>query len=148
MSHYAEERYDVYDETFPRARKAHECDACELPIRPGDKYARVSTVFDGSAETVKRCLRCQGIHEHLRKLGSDHDMWPAEKLDCGEDYEDHWDGPPPPEIAELAFIDADEAQRRFAGCERELMHYDTSSQRVVTTGICAQPRGHKGKCKP
>jgi len=93
---------DVYDERFPRARKEHECEACGETIRAGDQYARVAIVFDRSAETVKRCMRCQRLHEHLR-VTCDDDTWPAERLDCGDLYEDVHTGPPPEEIAALAF---------------------------------------------
>ncbi len=102
MSHCVDESYDVYAESRTTARKSHECDACDGPIAPGDIYYRIRWVFEGSADGVKRCIRCQFIHEHLRGLG-DGDMWPAEKLDCGEEYEQHWGRKPPPAIAELAF---------------------------------------------
>ena len=62
MSHSCDDTYDVYDETFPRARKEHTCHACKATIRVGDKYARIAIVWDGEAETVKRCVRCQA-HE-------------------------------------------------------------------------------------
>lgn len=103
MSHYADEQYDVYHEVRVFARKPHECDAvmCTDPIRVGDPYWRISTVYDGRAETIKRCVRCQAIHEHLRTLGDD--TWPDERLDCGEWYRDHWGEDPPPEIQALAF---------------------------------------------
>ncbi len=112
MSHSFDEQYSVYDENFPKARKPHTCEACKEPIAVGHRYANVKIVFEGSAETVKRCLRCQEIHEHLRKLG-DGEMWPDEKLDCGEEYRDHWRKDPPPEIAALAFELPEETQRRI-----------------------------------
>lgn len=110
MSYQADEKYAVYSERFPRARKPHVCDACRETIRIGDRYARVGTVFDNRAETIVRCLRCQTIHEHLRTLG-DGDSWPDERLDCGEEYESHWEQPPPAEIAALAFVTPDDMQR-------------------------------------
>lgn len=109
MSHAFDERYDVYAELFPRARKAHTCSACKETICVGHRYARVCIIFDGSTETVKRCIRCQRIHEHLRSIAPG-EMWPDERLDCGEEYEEHWGGPPPEEVARLAFLTADEAQ--------------------------------------
>ena len=63
----------------------------------------MTLVFDRSAETVKRCLRCQAIHKHLRTVDRWGDTWPAERLDCGESYESEW-GPVPDEIAKLAFL--------------------------------------------
>lgn len=102
MSHSCDERYAVYRETQRRAIKEHRCDACDEPIARGHKYCVVTWVFDGSAGGVKRCLRCQAIHEHLRGLG-EYDMWPDEELNCGEEYKDHWGVEPPEGIAELAF---------------------------------------------
>lgn len=112
MSHSVDECYDVYDEHFPRARKAHVCSACEGPIRPGDIYARVGIVFQGEAESLKRCLGCQRIHEHLRRLAVG-EMWPDERLNCGEEYEDHWGEKPPEDIARIAFMTPDEMQREL-----------------------------------
>lgn len=109
MSESCDEYYTVYWERRRRARKQHKCCACDEPIAPGHVYMYISYVFDHEAGTYKRCLRCQTIHEHLRTLGGG-DMWPAERLDCGEDYEPHWDRPPPAEIAALAFLTADEIQ--------------------------------------
>lgn len=109
MSHSIEETYDVYDERHRQARKPHKCDACDETIHVGHLYCSVSTVFDGTAETIKRCLRCQAIHEHLRTLDPGV-MWPAERLDCGEEYLQHWRVDPPPEIVALAFKTAGELQ--------------------------------------
>lgn len=102
MSHSVEETYAVYDERSPVARKEHRCDACDERIAPGQQYARIGIVFQGEAESVKRCLRCQAIHEYLRDKDPG-ETWPAERLDCGEKYEDHWGEDPPERIAALAF---------------------------------------------
>ena len=102
MSHDIDELYQVYDEKQRRAQKQHTCCACSEPIESGHVYWSIGVVFDGSAERYKRCLRCQEIHKHLRHLGDN--TWPAERLDCGEEYEEHWGEQPPPEIAVLAFM--------------------------------------------
>lgn len=57
---------------------------------------------DGDSVTLRRCSRCQTIHEHLRQLCESQERWPDEQLNCGEDYEEEW-GKLPPEIAALAF---------------------------------------------
>jgi predicted RNA-binding Zn-ribbon protein involved in translation (DUF1610 family) len=101
MSHYYDEQYSIYDETTRLARKEHVCSACQEPIRVGDKYVRVFILHDGGKEHLKRCARCQKIHAHLR--GLDDDMWPDERLNCGEEYENHWGEKPPDDIAALAF---------------------------------------------
>lgn len=113
MSYYAEETYTVYNESFIKARKVHSCDACAENIQPGHVYARIFILFDGSARSVKRCLKCQRMHEHLRTLGAHEDMWPKETLNCGLDYEEEWGKPPPEDIAQLAFLSQEEAQREL-----------------------------------
>ncbi len=102
MSHHCEETYDAYVETLRCAAKDHVCDACDEAIPKGARYFTISVVFEGIAESIKRCARCQTIHVHLRGLG-DGGMWPDERLDCGEEYRAHWGVEPPPEIAALAF---------------------------------------------
>jgi hypothetical protein len=101
MSHEIDGYYAVYDETPRRAAKEHRCSACRETIAKGETYTVVNIVQEGTAETVKRCSRCQAIHEHLRVLSPD--MWPAERLDCGEEYREHWGKEPPEHIAALAF---------------------------------------------
>lgn len=103
MSYVADETYDVYQELKPKARKAHKCDACKETIPAGARYTRVSIIFDGAASSVKRCYRCQCIHEHLRSMGRKFDAWPDEKLNCGLKYEDEW-GPMSEYAQMLAFL--------------------------------------------
>lgn len=113
MCHQADEYYSVYDERRRRARKPRPCHACKETIRRGDFYYRVGIVFEREASTVIRCLRCQAIHVHLRRMSKkyhDGETWPDEKLNCGESYRDVWGGEPPAEIAALALLTADEAQ--------------------------------------
>ncbi len=102
MSHSCDETYDVYDERQRRAAKTHECEACHLPIRKGDQYTSVRIVWEGTAETVKRCARCQTIHEHLRLMAPG-EMWPDEHLNCGTLYRDEWEREPPAWLEALAF---------------------------------------------
>lgn len=113
MSHGVDndECYDVYDETCRRARKEHVCDACCEPIRRGDLYHVVTGVWDHSARSWKRCVRCQEIHVHLRTLAPG-ETWPDERLGCGTEYRAEWGRDPPPEIVALAFMSADEMQAR------------------------------------
>ena len=108
MSYSYSDTYDVYQEDIRKARKEHECSACELPIRPGDYYCAVFVVFDGKSKQFKRCGACQTTHKHLRELCEPNEMWPKEDLSCGLDYEEEWDSEPPDDIAALAFMSADE----------------------------------------
>lgn len=109
MSGYCDETYAVYNERLTKARKVHRCGACHEPIEPGHYYYRIRGVHSDGVDGYKRCLRCQALHVHLRGLG-EHDEWPDERLDCGLDYEDHWNTPPPPHVAALAFASPDEMQ--------------------------------------
>lgn len=109
MSHGVEREYDVYVERTRKAIKVHRCDACREIIRRGDRYTSIAIVDEGVPERIKRCARCQKIHEHLRDLGYG-ETWPDERLDCGEEYASHWGEEPPEAIQALAFATADEAQ--------------------------------------
>lgn len=116
MSGYYEERYTLYEEKEHTARQAHKCSACDELIPPGARYCSVFTLFDGSVDTLKRCSRCQAIHDHLKDLcaSSTEDIWPAERLDCDEDYEETW-GDMPLEAQELAFLLPGEQPGRLIG---------------------------------
>ncbi len=104
MSHSIDDPYLVYRETRRRARKAHVCTACDEAIAPGLTYWAVAALYrDHTVEAVKRCERCQAMHVHLRGLGSPL-VWPAEALDCGENYVFEWGMEPPDHIAALAFV--------------------------------------------
>lgn len=110
MSHSVSDCYDFYDETIRRARREHQCSACAEPIPVGAYYCDLRLMWEGAIKRYKRCGRCQALHTHLRDKGSFHDMWPNERLDCGQDYVDEW-GPLPEEIAELAFVEHEEIGR-------------------------------------
>ncbi|HEY6056193.1 MAG TPA: hypothetical protein VIU86_19845 [Gaiellaceae bacterium] len=122
MSHSCDETYDVYDERQRRAIKAHECEACGLPIRKGDQYTSVRVVFNGSAETIKRCVRCQTIHEHLREMAPG-EMWPDEHLNCGTLYRDEWEREPPAWLEALAFWQPGDPLPALNRCTAPLPRY-------------------------
>lgn len=116
----ADETYAVYDERNVKARKAHRCAACGEPIKPGQRYYRIGMVYDRIAESLKRCQRCQRIHEHLRSVSDRGNReWPDERLRCGHEYEELHGEPPPDEIAALAFVLPDEMQALGAGSAQE-----------------------------
>lgn len=110
MSYEADGSYSRYAKTRRKARKEHLCDACDNVIKPGHYYMRIYTVFDGCSDTIIRCGSCETTHVHLTELcrESDDDMWPSERLDCGESYKGHWEREPPPEIAALPFLIGDD----------------------------------------
>lgn len=112
MSHDVDPEYvyAVYDERFPRAAKDYPCVACKEVIRKGDRYAKVFAVWCDGKDHLRRCLRCQEMHTQLRKTLMESEQWPDERLNCGETYEQHFERPPPEELARLAFLTRDEAQ--------------------------------------
>lgn len=86
---------------WSRARKLHECCACEETIRVGDTY-HVTTLlhdngcrYDRYVETAKHCARCYTMIEMLWQRGAKVIDF---KLNCGELWES-----PPEETASLAF---------------------------------------------
>jgi predicted RNA-binding Zn-ribbon protein involved in translation (DUF1610 family) len=96
----------VYRETPRTARVAHKCSACREAIAPGHRYTSIAIVFDGEVEALKRCARCQALHEHLRakvRADGERDEWPDERLNCGHTYLDRWECEPPEDVARLAF---------------------------------------------
>ena len=117
MSHSCDEYYTVYIKKARKARKSHVCDACERTIKPKSYYMDIRTVFDGRAETIKRCGSCEVTHRHLIKLCqelADGELWPDEKLGCGLDYKEEWGDAPPLEIARLPMLSDVEAGQLLA----------------------------------
>lgn len=103
--------YTTIDPREPRARKQHTCCACDETIEPGQRYrytACISDHPDTKLEHYKHCLRCARILDAVRKERPDAAI--AWRLDCGEDWLDTI-GELPDNIAALAFMTADEAQK-------------------------------------
>lgn len=113
MSMSVDGNSDVYVEHQVKARKAHECDCCDLGVRAGDLYWRIRKIYEGNVESYKRCLRCQTIHVFLRGVVNLGDEWPDERLACGHEFTELHGEPPPPDIARLAFLTPDEVQEQL-----------------------------------
>jgi hypothetical protein len=110
MSEYGEgDCCSVWQDRWLTARKPHRCHACRMTIEPGHRYHNTFSVYDGNADTTKRCARCQAIYEHLSKrMRAEPDPWENDEycnptLSCGHEYRERWNEDPPPEIAALAF---------------------------------------------
>ena len=58
----------VWDVTEPKARKEHRCCECLGIIRPGERYKRVGSLFEGSWSTYKRCTDCQHVMCEISKV--------------------------------------------------------------------------------
>jgi hypothetical protein len=107
VSQYGDGDYcSVWEDRWVTARKEHVCFACAEAIVKGQRYHVTFSVYDGRADTTKRCARCQAIFEHLsgrmKEHGDEEEFCDAE-LKCGHEYEERWNEPPPEHIAALAF---------------------------------------------
>lgn len=91
-----------------KARKAHRCCVCTETIRVGDRYHYLAGRFEGDWMTWKHCARCWMMFEALCRY-TDEVLF---ELNCGEEWESLTGEPPPDDVAELAFLSANDAQKR------------------------------------
>ena len=56
-------------ETSPIARTTHKCCECGDTINPGERYQRVSGVWEGEFDTFKTCFVCVKIREDFFPCG-------------------------------------------------------------------------------
>lgn len=52
-------------ETFPKARKVHQCDECRNEIEKGENYWRVAGIWEGEFSHYKICGGCQTLRALL-----------------------------------------------------------------------------------
>lgn len=71
MSDYEEPSCITY--STPRARVSHWCCECHHDIKPGDRYQRITGVWDGRGDTFKTCLNCVALRELLDGSVGPHD---------------------------------------------------------------------------
>ena len=95
-----------------KARKEHRCYSCRRAILPGHRYHRSAQVYDGKVDGFAHCPRCWAIVEALFKAGAETVQW---DLACGTPWPETFGADPPDDVAALAFITADEAQKTLAG---------------------------------
>lgn len=96
---------DIWDGTWPRARKSHSCQACAETIEPGHLYHRLASLYEGQWDHWKHCRRCWAIFEAIVDKFRDDGAGPVAVdlgLDCGESWKDVF-GDVPPEVEALAF---------------------------------------------
>lgn len=105
MCDYDDEGSDVWNEKRRKARREHRCYACQETIRVGDIYQHTTSLYEGSWDTWRHCLRCVAMLDALAARDLHGTMAIALGLDCGEVWDD-----PPPEVAALAFLTKAEIQ--------------------------------------
>lgn len=54
-------------ETNPTARKCHKCCECGGLISKGEKYQRITGLWEGKFETYKTCRECAGLRDEYNK---------------------------------------------------------------------------------
>lgn len=102
------ELVSAYRSYWRKARKEHKCIACCETILKGNFYRYSSGVFDGTGFSEKHCARCWAIIEAIRAQG----VYVIDPLlDCGQIWDDVFEEPPPDNVAALAFMTVEEAQR-------------------------------------
>lgn len=63
------ERPDIWSERTHVARKSYQCAECRQQIEPGDTYVRIFSVYDGTAETIINCERCNDLMAAFADVG-------------------------------------------------------------------------------
>ncbi len=112
MCDVADGRWDVFDCRRVKARKQHECEACDDGIQRGHVYFKTFALIDGGVSTWKHCARCHVLYEKLCELHNQSDpIYVDERLNCGTSWREAFGEDPPDEIAALAFILTDDAQK-------------------------------------
>ena len=62
---------DVWNITWPVARKEHICCECKDTISKGQKYQRIFSVYEGTVDVFKTCEFCASEFDRLRKKHPD-----------------------------------------------------------------------------
>lgn len=72
---------EVWNETTPRARKAHKCDAaCGRPIAVGTVYVRIGSLFDGSWMTQRLHRECRDFLKYVQLDACSAEAWGVESV--------------------------------------------------------------------
>lgn len=71
--------WQLYSNSWPVAKKQHKCCECGSDIDPGEKYRRISGLWEGEFLTYKQCEICADIFDETNnELGS----WYSLGLGC------------------------------------------------------------------
>lgn len=62
---------EVWQESFPKARKPHKCCECGGVILKGHKYRNIFSVYEGDATTSKVCMPCEAVRDIIRQHEND-----------------------------------------------------------------------------
>ena len=89
------ESCDIYNERKVKARREHRCAECREPIKTGQKYIYLKSLYDGVWTTTKRCIPCQSIAvDYCCSIAEGGEVWACCReylgvdLRTGETWED------------------------------------------------------------
>jgi len=60
---YGDCETEFFEQTWPKARKLHQCSECDRPIAPGTTYQRCVGKSDGEFWTFNTCTICAEIRK-------------------------------------------------------------------------------------
>jgi hypothetical protein len=60
---YDYEPAKIYREEYPKAKKEYKCCECGENIKPGQKYQKVTGLWDDIWSTYKTCMPCVNIRD-------------------------------------------------------------------------------------
>ena len=85
---YSDDFCPVWVVTWRTARKDHKCCECLEPIRPGQKYERIFSVYDGAVNAYKTCEFCAKEYKAILTRNPDlHWMKGNQDLACAVVWE-------------------------------------------------------------
>lgn len=64
------EEPSLFTESYPRARRPHQCCECLRRIEPGEHYYCASGRWDGDFLRFKSCWQCQSMRLYLKREAS------------------------------------------------------------------------------
>lgn len=72
-----DEYADVWNVRNVKARKERRCDACRAIIKPGEKYVRYASLYDGSWSVEAGCLLCDAASDEFGEAHGGVSMFPS-----------------------------------------------------------------------
>lgn len=76
----------VYREQQPRARKPHRCAECARTIPPGERYHRITGLWDGRWDQIHQCRHCVAVSAWMNTVCGGYLFY-----NLLEELIEHWD---------------------------------------------------------
>lgn len=72
----------IYRAETIKARKIHKCCECHSVIEPGQRYERVTGLWEGQFDTIHTCLSCVAIRKQYCPHGFLHEGLRETLIEC------------------------------------------------------------------